>query len=198
MVFSLSRSEESFKALFSFSPYARWIINNKTLEFLDVNIAATQDYGYSKEEFLNMRLDDLHLEEDLNHLYRLRDTRFKEPEAFSRDVIHITKSGKVVYKEIYSTRILFENIDARIGIISDKTESRKKENALSKYIAQLETIAFYNSQNLKNPISKLMKLVKDVSDTEPCVLKKDLKDGIMELAEMYQENNRNMVKLKDF
>ena len=41
-----------------------WVYDFETLEFLEVNGAAIERYGYSREEFLKMRLTDIRAERD--------------------------------------------------------------------------------------------------------------------------------------
>lgn len=38
-----------------------WVYNQNNLQFLDVNEAAVVHYGYSREEFLQMRITDMAL-----------------------------------------------------------------------------------------------------------------------------------------
>ena len=40
-----------FARLFIENPSAGWIVDQKSLRFLDVNATAILDYGYSREEF---------------------------------------------------------------------------------------------------------------------------------------------------
>ena len=45
-----------------------WIYDLETLRFLEVNEAAVKHYGYSRAEFLRMRLSDIHPKEDVARL----------------------------------------------------------------------------------------------------------------------------------
>src|ERR1051326_95865 len=55
----LQASEEKYKTLFYQSPLPKWIYDQDTLQFLEVNDAAIQHYGYSQEEFKHMTLRDI-------------------------------------------------------------------------------------------------------------------------------------------
>jgi PAS domain-containing protein len=55
----LEESEKRYSNLFELSPQPMWIFNVNTLEFFQVNQAAVDQYGYSKQEFLKMKLFDL-------------------------------------------------------------------------------------------------------------------------------------------
>src|SRR5260370_36049252 len=51
---ALQRSAENFEYLFSNHPMPMWVIDANSLQFLEVNQAAIERYGYSREEFLGM------------------------------------------------------------------------------------------------------------------------------------------------
>ena len=49
---SLRQNAENFEYLFSSHPMPMWVVDPQTLQFLEVNQAAADKYGYSREEFL--------------------------------------------------------------------------------------------------------------------------------------------------
>jgi len=55
----LRRSEEQYRLLFQDNPNPMWVFDLETLAFLEVNESAVQYYGYSREEFLAMKMSDL-------------------------------------------------------------------------------------------------------------------------------------------
>ena len=55
----LRRSEKQYRLLFQGNPHPMWVFDLETLAILEVNEAATQHYGYAREEFLGMTLADL-------------------------------------------------------------------------------------------------------------------------------------------
>ena len=55
----LRASEHRYRQLFESNPQPMWLYERETLRLLAVNDAAVQLYGYSREEFLNMRLTDI-------------------------------------------------------------------------------------------------------------------------------------------
>src|SRR5438477_3832403 len=52
----LRASEDRYRLLFDHNPLPMWVYDVDTLEFLEVNSAAIRQYGYSRREFLDMRL----------------------------------------------------------------------------------------------------------------------------------------------
>ena len=57
---ALSRSEERNKELFDCIADALFVYDRETLRFLDVNDAAVELYGYSRDEFLQMSVKELY------------------------------------------------------------------------------------------------------------------------------------------
>src|SRR2546423_5102919 len=62
---ALQESESTFRLLFANNPQPMWVYDFETLEFLEVNGAAIERYGYSREEFLQMRVTDVRPPEDI-------------------------------------------------------------------------------------------------------------------------------------
>ena len=62
------RSEASFRLLFEDNPLPMWVYDIETLHFLEVNSVAVATYGYSREEFLRMRITDIRPPEDVSRL----------------------------------------------------------------------------------------------------------------------------------
>ena len=65
-------------AVFSTYPLPMWIFDRRSFEFLDVNEAATAEYGYSREEFLSMTVMDIRPAEDRSKLREHVDTPVRE------------------------------------------------------------------------------------------------------------------------
>jgi PAS domain S-box-containing protein len=55
----LSESETQFRALFTENPQAMWIFDLRSFRFLAVNNAALRQYGFAKEEFMQLSAKDL-------------------------------------------------------------------------------------------------------------------------------------------
>ena len=126
---ALVLSESKYRNLFENNPEPMWIYDLETLRFLEVNDTAIVQYGYSREEFLGMTLKDIRPEEDIELL--LKDVALTS-HPFSKAGIwrHVKKNGEIIFVEIISHHIEFEDRPARMVIINDITERKKIENAL--------------------------------------------------------------------
>lgn len=125
----LIKSEEQYKYLFENNPHPMWIYDIKTLSFLMVNNTAINSYGYSGEEFMKMTLKDIRPSEDWANLEKdVKNT--PKSASMPKRWRHIKKSGELIYVEINSFPINFENKDARLVLSRDVTDRVKSEDAL--------------------------------------------------------------------
>jgi PAS domain-containing protein len=56
---ALREHDASFRVLFADNPLPMWVYDVGSLRFLEVNDAAVRHYGYSRDEFLAMRIVDI-------------------------------------------------------------------------------------------------------------------------------------------
>ena len=86
---------QSFRLLFANNPLPMWIYNLETLQFLDVNHAAVERYGYSRAEFLQMKITDIRPQADVPAL--LENVARERPKLQnSGEWRHRLKNGEVM------------------------------------------------------------------------------------------------------
>jgi PAS domain S-box-containing protein len=125
----IRQSEEAHRLLFEKSPLPMWLVQRDTLQFLAVNDAALVQYGYSREEFLEMTLRDVHPPEDVPGL--LKDLTSEAAEQGVPLVRrHRRKDGALMDIEIIGHHTAFGEWDALLAILSDVTEKKRSEEAL--------------------------------------------------------------------
>jgi len=121
-------SEESYRLLFEKHPAPMWLFDPETLRFLAVNDAAVAAYGYSKEEFLALTLDDIRPEQDRGVLRR------EPPDLGRRDEgslwRHRKKDGTVIEVMVVADTVEFEGRPVRVVLAQDVTEQRRLEEQL--------------------------------------------------------------------
>ncbi len=124
----LRASEQRYRMLFEENPYPMWVFDRSTLRFLAVNDAAVSHYGYSREEFLSLKVTDIRPPEDVP---RLMENLALNIEGIDRAGIwrHLKKDGTVIDVEITSHRISFEGRDAELVLSVDITERLRAERA---------------------------------------------------------------------
>lgn len=124
-------SEEHYRILFEGNPEPMWVWNRSSLAFLAVNDAAVQNYGYSREEFLQMILMDIVPKEDVPE--SLRSTLREDRSGISRRVEvvkHIKKDKSVIDVEVSRNAVIFRGIEATLALAHDITEHKKNEERL--------------------------------------------------------------------
>ena len=122
----LTRTATAYLLLFKAHPEPTWVYELGTLRFLEVNDAAVRRYGYSREEFLAMRVPDIHLPEDAKAVERALATLAAHP-AESLPRRHVTKQGTIVDVDITSADLVFDGRPARCVMAQDMTQKRKVE-----------------------------------------------------------------------
>jgi len=101
----LRESGKKYQRLFQSHPHPTWVYDIETLRFLVVNDAAVARYGFSREEFLAMTINDV-----------LPEKHHAGPqEGVAR---HRTKSGELIDVSLVSHGIEWEDRRARIVVAS--------------------------------------------------------------------------------
>ena len=120
---------EAFRLLFQHHPTPMWVYDLKTLAFLDVNDAAVEKYGYTRQEFLSMTLKDIRPQEDVSRL--LDDVRRGRPELqHSGEWRHKLKGGLLIDVLITSHRLKFDGRPAALVMAEDISKRKRAMDAL--------------------------------------------------------------------
>src|SRR5579871_530309 len=126
---ALREREADFRMLFADNPHPMWVYDLETLAFLEVNEAAISQYGYSRDEFLRMRITDIRPEEEVERL--LEDVSSERPSIQrSSGWRHRRKNGQVMDMEITSHILGFTGRRAVLVIANDITERKQVQQAL--------------------------------------------------------------------
>jgi PAS domain S-box-containing protein len=135
----LEESEKRYSNLFELSPQPMWIFNVNTLQFFQVNQAAVDQYGYSKDEFLKMKLfdiviDDLSVQEKF---IKSKELSFNE-KIFKGRFKHRKKSGDIIDVDIYSNLYYINETVYESVIAIDVTEKIKLEHRITRAIIKTQ------------------------------------------------------------
>ncbi|NJD65555.1 MAG: PAS domain S-box protein [Chloroflexi bacterium] len=114
--------------LFAANPWPMWVFDPETLRFLDVNGAALDQYGYTREEFLALSLDDIRPPDSVDdfhaHLTGL------DPARISRSRWrHVTRDRRLLSVDISGEAITFDGRPARLIVVHDVTPVESAEAA---------------------------------------------------------------------
>ncbi len=134
-----------FRYLFDQNPTPMWVYELGSLAFLEVNQAAIQLYGYTRTEFLGMRITDIRPPEDVPKLLELTTNR---PPGL-RHVgkwRHRLKSGAVIEVDVSSSTIEFGGRPAVLVVARDITQPAQVEAKLrdveGRFLALIQNAPF--------------------------------------------------------
>lgn len=132
----LQEKEEKYRELINGMNDTAWVINLDDCKFIDVNDAAVNVLGYSREELLSMRpqdIDDSLSSEDIEFL--IKNMPKDEIQVF--ETTHTTKNGRTIPVEISSSIITYNGKQAILSIARNITERKKAEKKLNKTMKEL-------------------------------------------------------------
>ena len=115
---ALRKNEEMFRLLFSNNPLPTWVLDRETLHFLEVNDAAVKQYGYSRDEFMNMSLMDVdHAEEKETRVEHFR--KWSGDGRYHGNWKHRKKDGTVLEVESVSHELNYAGRRVRLVVAQD-------------------------------------------------------------------------------
>jgi PAS domain S-box-containing protein len=120
----LRRSEENFRSSFRASPLPKWIYAADDMRFLEVNDAAIERYGYTRDEFLAMTIKDIRPAEDIPQLLAFRRLPASE-RAHAVGVRHRHKDGTIAEVEVFLHDIVFDGRASRQAVVIDVSERQR-------------------------------------------------------------------------
>jgi len=125
----LEGAMERYRLMFDRNPVPMWVFARDTLRFLDVNAAAIEHYGYSREEFLAMTLKDIRPADEIPFLV----SSIAEPLDTPRQRIwkHRKKDGSLIDVEIVRTDIELQGRSASFALANDITDRLAAEQAIA-------------------------------------------------------------------
>ena len=136
---ALRDSEERYRLLFESTPQPIWVYDEESYRFLTVNEAATHTYGYTREEFLSMTIDDIRAEEPTHSLMNMSDN--PDAQVIFSSWQHRTKDNKTIYVEITSHPVVFDGKNSTLVIVNDVTERNLLDQEQQRMHASLQESA---------------------------------------------------------
>ncbi len=121
---------ERYRLMFDRNPVPMWVFARDTLRFLDVNKAAVDHYGYSREEFLAMTLKDIRPADEIPFLVSSIAEPLSTPTR-QRLWKHRKKDGSLIDVEIVRTDIELQGRAASFALANDITDRLAAESAIA-------------------------------------------------------------------
>jgi PAS domain S-box-containing protein len=196
---ALRESEEKYRYLFDNNPLPMWVYDLETLAFLEVNEAAINHYGYTRNEFKEITLKDIRPKEDIKRL--LDDVKESSP-IYNRAGTwrHQKKNGEIIFVEIIFHSINYNGNPARLVLANDVSERKKAEEALShshdlmKYIIEHNQSAIAVHDKNLNYLFVSRRFLEDFRVKEKDIIGKNHYEVFPDIPERWREVHQKALK----
>ena len=173
-VIELEESERKYYDLFHLSPLPMWVVNLDSLQFLDVNMATVNNYGYSREEFLLMTLKDIRPAEFIPLLEKnIQEGRRESGAITTFNTIHKIKNGELRNVEVKIAPFSFKGTKVNVVIANDITERLNYIKAIEEQNNKLKEISWLQSHVIRAPLARIMGLINIIRDIEEDEVEKE-------------------------
>lgn len=135
---SQERGTGDYKRLFDDIPTPMYIYD-RTFRFLAVNNAAIEQYGYTREEFLNLKITDIRPPEEVPALLKFHEN-ISENHVDAGRWLHRNKDGHTFYVRVYTHYTIFEGRAAKQVLIINIDDKVQAEMTMREKSAELENI----------------------------------------------------------
>jgi PAS domain S-box-containing protein len=133
-------SEHKYRLLFNNNPLPMIMMSIPDLAIVDVNGAAIEHYGYSREEFIALDSRKMRPPEDVENL--MKELEIDMSERKNRGIWrHIRKDGTLIYVEIIATDFIYEGRKVRLLLCNDVSEKLKAEENLKRSYEEIRHLA---------------------------------------------------------
>jgi len=136
---ALQQSEERARLLFATIPHAAFVFDIASLEFLEVNDAAVEQYGYCRHEFLGMKVSDIRPAEEVERLNKSLEKSGSVKGGTAGRWKHRSKAGRIIEVEIHFHSLDYDGHKACLSIAQDVTERNRFEIEL-RHAQKLEAV----------------------------------------------------------
>jgi len=132
-------SESNFRAIFENAPEAIYIIDIDTYQILDCNSFTNEWLGYSRQELLSMKVDDV-LEPGAQGIPENIRKAIDDGLVHIQERRFIKKDGSIADAEITGTLVGYQSKQCFVALVRDVTQ-RKQIEALSRYKELFESVS---------------------------------------------------------
>ena len=122
----LKENEMKYRFLFENNPQPMFIYELDTLKFIEINKAAIDHYGYSKEEFLGLSFMALQHQADIPlFLTEIEKIRANKEANFTGEWRHLKKNGELINAELHGQTVISKGRNGQHILVLDITEKKK-------------------------------------------------------------------------
>ena len=169
----LKQSEEKYKNLFQNNPMPMWVLDLEKFDFLAVNDAALQHYGYKELEFLKLTALDIRPVEEKQRF--LKEAEPKQENLYNAGIWkHKKKNGDLIDVEIFGYPLLYEGRKAELILVNDITKKLQAESLLKKLYQDIRSLASHLVQVREEERTHIAREIHDELGQQLTVMKMDV------------------------
>ena len=192
---ALAESEEKYRQLFENDSDAVMIFDSETQQFEDANLAALNLFGYSKDEFFNLTVEDISAEIDKTR-QAVKDVSSDDTAAMHVPLRYFRcKDGSTFPGEISAGKFISAGRQKIIGAvrdISDRIQAEEKIRVLTREQIKVQEeernrIARYLHDHVAQDLSTLKISIETLFD-DPDKLAPGKKQKLSEISRILQES----------
>jgi two-component system cell cycle sensor histidine kinase/response regulator CckA len=181
--------EARYRSLFDRLPAPMWVYDYESLRFLDVNQAAIEQYGWTREEFLRMTIREIRPPEELP-VFDERIRRRSPGLTLGGRYRHWRKDGSAIEVEISSQEVLYGGMRARLVLATDVTARVRMQEDVQRFVSLVENAGDFIA--MASPEWRLLYLNK--AGRELMGLDDDSPLADVSLASLWYEDSRETVE----
>jgi PAS domain S-box-containing protein len=125
---AVRKSEDFYRALFEVNPAVKLLIDPSTGRLVDVNPAAVEFYGWSRDELRQMSITDINQLSDDEVKAEMEKARSGRRRYFH--FRHATASGEIRHVEVHSGPVEIDGHSLLLSIVHDVTDRNRLEHQL--------------------------------------------------------------------
>ncbi len=127
---ALKDSEERYRTLFEKALDGILIADVETRNFKYCNRAVCKMLGYSKDELIKMSVNDIHPEDEIEHMISEFEAQVIKEKTLASDIPCLRKDGSIIYVDINANIAVINGKKCIIGFFRDTMERKQAEQAL--------------------------------------------------------------------
>ncbi|MEO6550192.1 MAG: PAS domain S-box protein [Ferruginibacter sp.] len=175
---ALMHSETKYRELFENNPIPSWVVKLPSLEFIAVNKAAVNSYGYTRQEFLSKSAPDIQPGYEEEYFSNLNGTAASEAKTETIIRKHLKKDGEYIHAEVAENDIIFEGAPALLVLSNDITNRIKAEEKLARIVKDISDYKYALDESSIVAITNQKGIINYVNDNF-CAISKYIREELL-------------------